>query len=309
MHTRLHSKRFVLPEEGIFMDKIKVGVMVESFRLGLKSGIEKAREIGAQGIQIFATKGEATPDNLSRSERRGLKDFVSSRGLEISALCGDLGGHGFENADDNNWKVDKTKEIMELACDLGTNVVTTHIGVIPRDPEEQIYKNIYEALDVLGRYGEKIGIYIAIETGPESSKELRDFLDKLHNDYVKVNFDPANLVMVTGDDPVEGVKELAPYIIHTHAKDGVRIKAISPRIIYNYFAEGGIEDLRLSDYFVEKPLGEGDVDFPKYLSTLRDIGYRGFFTIERETGKNPVEDIEKAVIFLRNLQKKVFSES
>ena len=47
------------------MQELKIGVMVESFRLGLKPGIEKAREIGAQGVQIFATKEDTDPDNLS----------------------------------------------------------------------------------------------------------------------------------------------------------------------------------------------------------------------------------------------------
>ena len=286
------------------MQKLKIGVMVESFRLGLKPGIEKAMQIGAQGIQIFATQGDTDPDNLSQSGRKGLKDFIHSRELEISALCGDLGGHGFEIANDNNWKIDNTKKIMDLACDLGTNVVTTHVGVIPKDPKDESYKNIYEAMSELGKYGEKVGIYLAIETGPETGGELKDFLDNLHNDYVRVNFDPANLVMVTGDNPVEAVRTLAKYIVHTHAKDGVRLKAISPRIVYNYFAEGGIEDLRLSDYFLEKPLGEGNVDFPKYIKALKDTGFNGFFTIEREVGKNPVQDIQKAVYFLRELERK-----
>ena len=280
------------------MQKLKIGVMVESFRLGLKPGIEKAREIGAQGVQIFATKGDTDPDNLSQSGRRALRDFIHSKELEVSALCGDLGGHGFEIANDNNWKIDKTKRIMDLAHDMKTNVVTTHVGVIPKDSKGLPYKNIYEAMSELGRYGEKAGIYLAIETGPETSGELKNFLDDLKSDYVKVNFDPANLVMVTGDDPVQAVKNLAKYIVHTHAKDGVRLKFIEPRIVYNYFADGGIEDLRLSDYFMEKPLGEGDVDFPEYIKALKDIGYNGFFTIEREVGENPVQDIQKAVHFL-----------
>lgn len=286
------------------MQKLKIGVMVESFRLGLKPGIEKAREIGAQGVQIFATKGDIDPDNLSQSGRRALRDFIHSKELEVSALCGDLGGHGFEIANDNNWKVDKTKKIMDLAYGLGTSVVTTHVGVIPKDSKEETYKNIHEAMSEIGRYGEKIGIYLAIETGPETSGELKNFLDNLNNDYIKVNFDPANLVMVTGDDPVQAVKNLAKYIIHTHAKDGVRLKPIEPRIVYNCFAEGGVEDLRLGDYFLEKPLGEGDVDFPGYIKALKDIGYDGYFTIEREVGKDPVQDIQKAVHFLYEIERK-----
>ncbi|HOB20232.1 MAG TPA: sugar phosphate isomerase/epimerase, partial [Candidatus Atribacteria bacterium] len=112
---------------------------------------------------------------------------------------------------------------------------------------------------------------------------------------------PANLVMVTDDDPVEAVKILKDYIVHTHAKDGIMKKKTDPEIIYNYFAEGGIEDMRLEDYFAETPLGQGSVDFPNYLKALEEVGYKGFLTIEREVGPDPEKDIRLAVDFLKDL--------
>ena len=105
--------------------------------------------------------------------------------------------------------------------------------------------------------------------------------------------------MVTDDDPVAAVHTLAPYIVHTHAKDGVMRKKTDPQIIYDFFAEGGIGDLRLEEYFLETPLGEGGVPFDDYLHALDDIGYRGYLTVEREVGADPVADIRKAVDFLR----------
>ena len=106
---------------------------------------------------------------------------------------------------------------------------------------------------------------------------------------------------MTGDDPVKGVYTLKDYIVHTHAKDGIMKQKSDPERIYTFFAEGGIEDLRLEDYFLETPLGEGHVDFPNWLKALEDIGYNGFLTIEREVGKNPEQDIREAVRFLKGL--------
>jgi sugar phosphate isomerase/epimerase len=100
--------------------------------------------------------------------------------------------------------------------------------------------------------------------------------------------------MVTGQDPVEAVKLLGSYIVHTHVKDGIMLKKTDPKIIYDHFAEGGIEALNVADYFLETPLGEGKVDFSNYLAALRDVGYDGYLTIERETGSNPASDIVKA---------------
>lgn len=276
-----------------------IGIMVESLRMPVKKGIQKCSEMGADGIQVYATGGELAPENLTKTARADLLDFIESNRLRVAAVCGDLGGHGFAKADDNEWKIEKSKEILKLAVDLGSSVVTTHVGVIPEDEDSPARAAIKEACEELGKAAENLGTGFAIETGPEKAETLKAFLDSLRTDGVKVNFDPANLVMVTGDDPVKGVHTLKDYIVHTHAKDGICRKKTDPAVIYNYFAEGGIGDLRLEDYFEEVPLGEGEVDFDGYIEALREICYNGFLTIEREVGDNPIEDISKAVNFLR----------
>jgi len=281
------------------MSRFSIGVMVDSFRLPLEEGIAKAREVGATGIQIYATSGEMAPENLSASRRKEILDIIKSNGLVVSALCGDLGGHGFAIAEDNPARIEKSKRIMDLAKDLETKVITTHIGVIPKDPNHPRYKILQDACEQLGEYGDQVDAYFAIETGPETATTLKTFLDSLKSNGVRVNYDPANLVMVTDDDPIEGVYTLKDYIVHTHAKDGIMKKKTDPEIIYNYFAEGGIEDMRLEDYFLETPLGQGNVDFPKWLKALEEIGYTGFLTIEREVGENPEKDIIEAVNFLK----------
>ena len=55
----------------------------------------------------------------------------------------------------------------------------------------------------------------------------------------------------------------------------------------------------MEDCFIELPLGEGDVDWPNYIKALKDIGYDGYLTIEREVGDDPAKDIGMAVDFLR----------
>ncbi|MBR3789099.1 MAG: sugar phosphate isomerase/epimerase, partial [Clostridia bacterium] len=123
--------------------------------------------------------------------------------------------------------------------------------------------------------------------------------DSLGSTGVGVNLDPANLVMVTGDDPVKAVYNLQKYIVHTHAKDGKQIFYKDPEIIYGMKQEVIVTE----DSFLEVPLGEGSVPFKEYLEALTDIGYKGFLTIEREVGDKPEVDIRKAVEFLEALKK------
>ena len=54
-------------------------------------------------------------------------------------------------------------------------------------------------------------------------------------------------------------------------------------------------------YFEEVPLGTGQVDYPAYLAALDEIGYRGFLTIEREVGDDPIGDIRIAINHLRDV--------
>ncbi|MCK5732984.1 MAG: TIM barrel protein [Candidatus Latescibacteria bacterium] len=256
------------------MAKRKIGVMIESFRLGVREGIKKAAEIGADGFQIYVTSGDMEPSRMNRTARQDFVHFVANQGLVISALCGDY-GHGFLDSAKNDELVAKSKACVDLAVDLGTHVVTTHIGTLPEDENDPKWRVCYQAISELSEYGEAKGVYFATETGPECAEHLLRFLEAIPTTGIKANYDPANLVM-NGFDALGGVKVLKDYIVHTHAKDGVRVDG-KPK---------------------EVPLGEGEVNFQKYLAVLDEIGYDGFLTIEREVGDDPVRDIVRAVDFL-----------
>jgi sugar phosphate isomerase/epimerase len=272
---------------------MKLGVITDCFKKPLKEALTLASRLQFDGVQIYATTGEFSPQTLTPARKAEIKAQLADCGLEISALCGDMGGYGYQIEADNPERIEKTKAIIDLAVEFNTRVITTHIGVIPSDRNHPRYQTMLKALNACGSYAQEKGVTLAIETGPETAATLKMFLDDTLCG-VGVNLDPANFVMVTGQDPVEAVKLLGSYIVHTHVKDGIMLKKTDPKIIYDHFAEGGIEALNVADYFLETPLGEGKVDFSNYLAALRDVGYDGYLTIERETGSNPASDIVKA---------------
>ncbi len=276
------------------MYNFPIGVLLESFRLPLDEALDKAAELGFKGIQIYATTGAQAPENLSASQRKELLDKIKSRGLVVSALCGDL-GKGFTDSDLNPELVEKSKRILDLAKDLETDIVTTHIGVVPEDKSNPRYAVMEAACGQLAEYADSLNAHFAIETGPEKAVTLKSFLDGLHSRGVAVNLDPANFVMVTGDNPVDAVYTLKDYIVHTHAKDGKRLFYRDPEVVYGLRKDVIVED----ESFIELPLGKGEVPFADYLKALEDIGYKGFLTIEREVGENPSADITLARDFLR----------
>ncbi len=264
---------------------MKIGAMTSSFRKPFEESLEAAAALGVSGVQIWVTDityyhpdtpvGELDPDLTTEDNRRALAGKLKSLGMEISALCGDL-GRGFVKPDHIEEDVARTKKMMDFAASMGVKVLTSHIGRIPEDPSDPAYTIAAQALEEIGAHGDKVGVAFASETGPESGAALAEFLKGLKANSLKANYDPANMVM-GGFDPVQGAYDLGDFIVHTHAKDGI--------------GSGPSRG--------EVPLGEGEVPWPRYLRALKDIGYDGYLTIEREVGENPAADIVIAAKFLR----------
>jgi len=276
----------------------KIGVMHSNYNLPFGEVVEKASRLGLQGIQLSKTRDEFSPQNMPPSRIREMLDMLHSHGLVFSAVCGEQ-LYGFTDPAKNPQLIENSKRILNMAKELETNIVTTHIGVVPNDPACDIYKIMQDACFALAEYADSLGAHFAIETGPEASSLLRTFLDGIGSKGVAVNLDPANLVMVVGDDPVEAVYNLKDYIVHTHAKDG---KRLIKGDVNHLYSTAQAEQYH-GQYLVEMPLGRGDVNFPKYITALQDIGYSGFLTIEREVEDFRAEDIAYGAGYLRGLLK------
>ena len=123
---------------------------------------------------------------------------------------------------------------------------------------------------------------VALETGQESSALLRRTLDDLKCANLKVNFDPANMLLYDKDDPLKAVELLAPDIRSVHVKDANRPKT------------KGV-------WGEEVPLGRGQTNTKEFVKALQKAGYSGPLCIEREVGtqEDRYRDIEYGVRFLR----------
>lgn len=278
---------------------MKIGIIVETLRLPLFEGLAKAKSMGAAGVQMYAVQGERNFLEMNEEQMAEVKAECDKHGLVVSAVCCDLGGHGFADPAGNPERIAKTKGIVDKAIMLDCHVLTTHIGVV--DPTSGNYEAMVAAMREAGEYALSKGVTLAIETGPEPATTLKKFLADIDCAGVGINLDPANLAMVCRDDPAAAVRLLGSAIVHTHAKDGINLQPVDPRQVYASFADGGFEKLEQDNgkMFREVPLGEGDVDWDDYFAALNEIGFDGFLTIERECGDQPQVDIAMAVDFLK----------
>jgi sugar phosphate isomerase/epimerase len=184
-------------------------------------------------------------------------------------------------------RVARTKAVSDVARGLAIESVACHIGFVPEDPEEALYAEVRDvARDICDHCGEN-GQSFTLETGQEPARVLLRFIEDVDRPNLKINFDPANMILYGTGDPIEALDVLAKRVLSVHCKDG----DWPPRE----------EPLALGK---ERPLGEGSVDMPRFLAKLKEIGYRGVLTLEREgvDEERQAGDIRKAIALLKKLK-------
>ncbi|MGD0089872.1 MAG: sugar phosphate isomerase/epimerase family protein [Planctomycetota bacterium] len=255
------------------MGNLKIGVALWSLGpapafADFERLLDKAAATGVKAVQPWCVDEKKwnlvcalDPDRcVTAEQRRNVRKACEKRGLAISGFCAQLAGPktlgGFGEEADLENRLAKTRAALRLAADIGSPIVTTHIGPIPEDRAGSTYSRFLKSLISVIKDAEKTGGIFALETGQESAAVLKQFIEDVGSPNLKVNFDPANMLE---RGPVAGVEILKAYIVHTHAKD--------------------------KDPQTGKPtVGQGAVPWTEYILALQRSGYDGWFALEDESG-------------------------
>jgi L-ribulose-5-phosphate 3-epimerase len=260
------------------MNRLKIGIRLESFGLPLRRALVEAARLGVAGVQVDAV-GDLGPDALSETGRREFRHLLRTHNMELTALGCPL-RRGLDAAENQQPRLEHVQKVMSLSFDLGPRIVVVQAGAVCDEKDNPRATVLRESLQALARYGDRIGATLALETGLEDGSVLAAFLARFDSGALGVNLDPANLLL-HGFDPYVSVQALGRLIVHTHATDARQTSA--------------------SRAAREVPVGHGDIDWLKYLAVLEEVEYRGWLTVERETGDTRLADITAGVSFLRRL--------
>jgi len=178
---------------------------------------------------------------------------------------------------DDKWDAASSAFIRaaKMTADLGVPYIAMHAGFLDHTDKPNARK-FRDRVRFLGDAAKTAGVTLLMETGQESAADLRDFLVALDHPNIMLNFDPANMILYNKDEPVSALKLLAPWVRHIHAKDAVRTK------VPGTWGE-------------EVPWGDGEVNTPALLDTLKSIGFNGALAVEREAGNQRAVDIATAI--------------
>lgn len=272
------------------IEPLAIGVC--SWSLQVKSVPELRRLLDRLGLNLIQIAC-GDPHHAAWDEGDNLPEVAKSAGFQISSAMLGFPGEdyttpqtiqktgGFGDPQTRPERLERLAWALDRTRALGLTDLTLHAGFIPEpgSPERPSF------LDTLGKASAMAaakGVTLAFETGQETADLLRRTLDELKCSNLKVNFDPANMLLYEKGDPLRAVEILGPDIRSVHVKDANQTKV-----------PGTWGD--------EVPLGQGQVNIKKFVQTLKKIGYRGPLCIEREVGNQEerMRDVAHGVRYLR----------
>ena len=265
----------------------------------LNNRIEAAVKLGIPTAQILA------PPQTERSSEKisELKSIFKNAGIKITVVfCGFTGESyadiptvkqtvGLVPLKTRAERLAEAKSISDFTKQLGVEATALHLGFIPEKAHGLDFDQLVSMTQELCDYCKSNGQRLHLETGQETADGLLQFIHAVNRDNLAVNFDPANMILYGSGEPIEALEKVGKYVKSAHCKDALWSE--KPGITWGQ----------------EMPLGEGDVGMENFIKTLKEIGYEGPLTIEREiSGEQQIKDIEKAVQLLNSFKKKFWNE-
>ena len=279
------------------MEKWPLGVFA-SIDAGLGVRLEVVRELGVPTIQLHApSKAVRTRDRATEFLAR-LEDY----GIRITVVFGGFEGESYADIPTvartvglvppatRAARLAEMKEISDFARLLGVAAVGLHIGFVPHDPADPLHRDVVAVARELCDHCRSNDQNLHLETGQESADTLVEFLGEVGRDNLFVNFDPANMILYGCGEPIAALRKVGRWVRSVHCKDA------------KWAAKPGV------DWGAEMPLGEGQVGMENFLRTLKEVGYAGPLTIEREIPQEPArqkEEIGRGIELLEELKAKI----
>jgi sugar phosphate isomerase/epimerase len=277
------------------VDKWAKGIFT-SIDEGLGAGLGAVQELGVPTVHLHAPGS----DYRSAEKTAEIKEQFAEAEIEISVVFVGFPEDDYTSTtemvkqtvglvpqDRRAHRLAETLAIADFAQALGVDAIGMHLGFVPQNPADPDFTAIVEVTRQVCDHCKLQGQYFHLETGQETASELLTFIQAVDRDNLAVNFDPANMILYGAGDPLAALDVVGRYVRSVHCKDAA------------------IERKPGQPWSEDAPLGQGDVDIRSFLMKLRDLGYAGPLTIEREYAPDQVGDIKAALQLLEDLRQEI----
>ena len=270
---------------------MKLGVLILLDTADVDSKFKQVADYGFHSCQLCCWDMSLYTDEVAEDIKTAMKKYD----VQISTLWAGWSGPQVWDFYDGQltlgllpreFRYDRMKELMkgsDFAKKLGVKNVATHVGFIPENPNTLEYRELISAIRSVALHYKENGQYFLFETGQETPVTILRAIEDIGTGNLGINLDPSNLITYGKANPIDALYVIGKYVRDVHAKDGV------------YPTDG-------KNLGEETPIGQGMVNFPAFVKKLKEIGYDGVLTIEREiTGEQQIKDIKEAKIYLEEL--------
>ena len=269
---------------------MKLGVLVH-LTSDADATFKQVADLGLDNCQLACWDENKMTDAMAKEIKAATKKY----GVEISAFwCGWSGPNiwdfysgpltlGIVPTAYREMRCRELKVGSDFAAKLGVRDVITHLGFLPEIPLSEEFPKIVEAVKDLALHMKKNGQRFLFETGQETPVTLKRLISDVATGNLGINLDPANLIMYGKANPVDALDVFGEYVMGVHAKDGKY--PTSSRSLGK-----------------ETRIGEGKVNFPEFIRKLKEKGYDGPLSIEREiSGEQQRADILESMNYLNGI--------
>ena len=268
----------------------EIGVCSWSLQVGsIPELVGFCNQLGVDVVQLAC----GDPHHASWSEGDDLPNAAKNSGLRFSGTMIGFPGEdyttpatiektgGFGDPATRGERLERFAWAVERTVELGLKDIMCHGGFLP-EPDAPDRKTFLDTLTKVADIAAQKDVTVAFETGQETAKLLRRTLDDLKMPNLKVNFDPANMLLYDKGDPIEALGVLGSDVRSVHLKDAIRPKTPG-------------------EWGTEVPLGHGQANIPRFVKKLKEIGFTGPLCIEREVGNQQerLRDIAHGVRYLK----------
>jgi L-ribulose-5-phosphate 3-epimerase len=296
----LNRRRFLQISAAAGAEGLMAGIPAapaeQRMRLGLIVSVQEDADKALKLVHdLDIPTCQASTDDYSDRVYTALKDAIEKYGIEVTAINS---SGGPPNAYDfcqgpltigvvpkkyRQQRIDNFQRASDFAKRLGVPAFHTHYGFIPENPNDPEYQGVVEALRQVATHIKGNGQMMLYETGQETPITMLRAITDVGLDNQFVNLDTANLILYGKGNPLDTLDVVGKLVRGVHAKDG--LFPTDPK--------------KLGE---EVPIGQGKANFPKLLPRLKQLGYTGALTIEREiSGPKQLEDIKKEKAYLEKL--------
>ncbi len=241
--------------------------------------IEKAGELGYEGVLLMAKRPQLSVLDSGENELRDIKTALDRSGVELIGLAAynDFLLKGACELPILEMQLSYIRECIRITRSLGGSLVRVFTGYERGDePYQRQWEGIVAALRVCGRMAEDEGIVIAVQNHHDlavGSEAMARLLDEVGMGSVRAGYDAWSPAL-RGEELEAGALDMAARTAMTIAADYARM----PR--WRYVPSLVNYERAEPDLIQAVAMGEGFIDYPGFFSALERGGFDGWAVYE-----------------------------